>query len=140
MALSSTLATARTRAPCSLAALTAAMVSLVSPDWLTAMTRSSGRRRLAVADLAGQLDDGGDARELLDPVAAGHGRVGAGAARHEVDAPEAAGRLLGDADLVGDDVAGSQVDAAAERVLDDAGLLVDLFEHEVLVAAALGHG
>ena len=65
-------------------------------------------------------------------------RVGARAARHEVHALELLGELGRDADLLADDVALGQIDAPAQRVLHGARLLVDLLEHEVLVATLLG--
>ena len=100
----------------------------------------SAEDRVAVADLAADLDDRRDARELLDPVAPGHRRVRARAARDEVHALDRLRELGGDADLLADDVALGEIDAPAQRVLDGARLLVDLLEHEVLVAALLGLG
>ena len=80
----------------------------------------------------------GTARELLDPVAPRHGRVRARPAGDEVHALDRLRDLGRDPDLFGDDVALGQIDAAAQRVLDRARLLVDFLEHEVLVAALLG--
>ena len=56
----------------------------------------------------------------------------------EVDAPEAPRELRGHADLGRVDVPPGEIQAAAQRGLDHVGLLVDLLEHEVLVAALLG--
>ncbi len=96
--------------------------------------------RIAIADLATDLDRGRDAGDLFDPVAARHGGVRARSAGHEVHAAERLRELFGDAHLARDDVGGLEVDAAAQRVLDGPRLLVDLLEHEVLVAALLGLG
>ncbi len=96
--------------------------------------------RVAITDLAADLDDRGDARELLDPVPPGHRRVRARAAGDEADAPDLLRDLGADADLFADHVPLAEVHAAAQRVFDGTRLLVDLLEHEVLVAALLGLG
>ena len=46
---------------------------------------------------------------------------------------------VGDVEVVEEDFAGVEGDAAEGGVADGAGLLVYFFEHEVLVAGLLGH-
>jgi hypothetical protein len=65
-------------------------VSAVSPDWLTKIAILEGATgRFAVAELGRDVDVGGQARDLLEPVfrdMAGVGRRAAGDQRHPVDA------------------------------------------------------
>ncbi len=136
MAESTTLEIASTRAPRARASLTAASVSAVSPLWVMATTRSSrADHRIAVAELAGQIDLAGDARRPLDQELADQPRVVRGAAGDEQDAPQPA-RIDLEPFEVG--VMRLEQEPAAQRVGDGARLLVDLLEHEVRVAALLG--
>ena len=92
---------------------------------------------LAVAELAGHVDLHRHARQLLDGVAHDEAGVIRGAAGDDEDAPQAAQHLVADADL--GEVDGAVLEqAAGERVAKRRRLLVDLLEHEGLVAALLG--
>ena len=92
----------------------------------------------AVAELGGVIDLGGDAGEAFDVVAADERGVGGGAHADEDDAVD--GLDLGgrEGELVELHAGGIEVVAAAEGVEHGVGLLVDLLEHEVLVAASGG--
>ena len=92
---------------------------------------------LAVAELAGHVDLHRHARQLLDGVAADEAGVVRGAAGDDEDAPQAAQELVAHPDL-GEVDAAVLVEAAGERVAKGRRLLVDLLEHEGLVAALLG--
>jgi hypothetical protein len=82
-----TLMTPSASAPRSLASCSAASVSAVSPDWLTAIDdRAILDDRVAVAELAGILGDRGDLREVLEHVLADHRGVQGGALAHQDDA------------------------------------------------------
>ena len=93
---------------------------------------------VAVAVLGGVVDVDGEAGEALDHELAGEAGVPGGAAGGDGDA--GGGLELGGGDLhVGEeDLAGFERDAAEGGVADGAGLLVDLLEHEVLVAGFFG--
>ena len=91
--------------------------------------------RVAVAVLGGDVHLDRDARPLLDRVAADQARVVGGAAGDDDDPLDAAQQLvveLGQVHAVGADR------AVGDRLGDRVGLLVDLLEHERLVAALLG--
>ena len=106
MALSTTLQMARTLAPAAFAALhrderVDRLAGLADGDHQIVGEED----RLAVAHLARELDDGGHAGDLLDPVAARHGGVVARPAGDEVDALELPRELGRDAHLVREHVA-----------------------------------
>ena len=61
-----------------------------------------------------------------------------GAAGGDGDLGGGAEVVVGDVHVVEEDVAGVEGDAAEGGVADGAGLLVDLLEHEVLVAGLFG--
>ncbi len=93
---------------------------------------------VAVAVLAGVVDVDGEAGEAFDHELAGEAGVPGGSAGGDGDL---AGVLeVGFGDLHGGEVdaAGFEGDAAEGGVADGAGLLVDLLEHEVLVAGFFG--
>ena len=93
---------------------------------------------LAVAELGGVIDLGGDAGEAFEVVAADERGVRGGAHADEdgaIDRLDLGGREW---ELVELNAGGVDQVTAAERVEDGVGLLVDLLEHEVLVAAAGG--
>jgi hypothetical protein len=95
--------------------------------------------RVPVAELGAEVGLRGQAGQPLDHVPREHRRVERRAARDQHDALD---RLHGrdvEVHVGNDDVAGLRRDAAAEGVGDGARLLVDLLEHEVPVAALLGH-
>ena len=92
--------------------------------------------RVAVDPLARDVRLDRDARPLLDHVAADDAGVVRGAARDDHDAAQVAQLVLGHAEPVEHEVA--VADAVADRLGDALGLLVDLLEHERLVAGALG--
>jgi hypothetical protein len=98
--------------------------------------------RLSVPHLAADLDLRRNLRQLLHPVPPRHRRVRAGAARDEIDARDRPRDLRREPDLFADDVRLGHVHAPAQRVFDRARLLMDLLEHEVLVAPLfrLGRG
>ena len=91
--------------------------------------------RVAVAVLGGDVHLDRDPRPLLDRVAADQARVVRGAAGDDDDARHAAQQVvveLGQIHAVRADR------AVGDRLGDGVGLLVDLLEHERLVAALLG--
>ena len=77
-----------------------------------------------------------DPRPLLDEVAAGDARVVGGAARDEHDALQLLQLLVRHSETLEHEPAVAH--AVADRLGDGFGLLVDLLEHERLVAALLG--
>src|SRR2546423_1663356 len=100
--------------------------------------RAGGARehRVAVAPLAGDVRLDGDPSPLLDDVAADDARVVGGAAGENDDAAQVAELLVGQAEALEHEV--SVADTVAERLLDRIRLLVDLLQHEGLVAGLLG--
>jgi hypothetical protein len=76
---------------------------------------------------------------VLDGVLGDHARVVGGAAGDDEDLVDVAQVLVGEADLVEDDVA-ALGEPAEQGVRDRLRLLGDLLEHEVVVAALLGGG
>ncbi len=105
------------------------------------MTRSSGPdHRVAIAVLGGHVDLDGDARPLLDRVAADQPGVVGGAAGDDDDPLEALQKGVVDGRI---DRGQPQIDpppprcALADGLGDGVGLLVDLLEHEALIALLL---
>ena len=92
--------------------------------------------RVAVDPLGGDVRLDGDPRPLLDHVPADDARVVRGAAGEDHDPAQLLELVLGMAEPVQDERA--VADAVADRLGDGLGLLVDLLEHERLVAALLG--
>ena len=92
--------------------------------------------RLPVAELAGDVDLHRHARQLLDRVADDQAGVVRGAAGDDEDAPQAAQDLVADPHL-GEVDRAVLAQAAGERVAQRRRLLVDLLEHEGLVAGLL---
>ena len=132
------LVTAMIGQPRSRASRVGAMVSAVSPDWVTAMTSVVlVERRRAVAELRA---DGGPGRQpgpVLDGRRPDERRVVGAAAGDQLDPGDRPqGRLEPDQLVDGDPVVA--VDPAGDRLAQRFGLLVDLLEHEMLVAALLG--
>ena len=100
--------------------------------------RAAVEHRVAVAELAGQLDLDRQPGPVLDRVLGEQPGVVGGAAGDDEDLVDLAQFLIGQPLLVEHDPA---VDEVAEQgVGDRGGLLGDLLEHEVLVAALLGGG
>ena len=96
MAESTTLQMASVRAPRALASLTAARVSRVSPLWEMATTRSlRAHHRLAVAELARQIDLARDARDVLDEELADQAGVVRGPAGQDHHAVRRSRRAIG---------------------------------------------
>jgi hypothetical protein len=93
--------------------------------------------RIAVAVLRGVVDLDRNPRQLLDQELADERRVPRGAAGEELDAGERAHVVGRELERVEADLAGLEVDPAAEGVAGGLGLLEDLLQHEVLVAALL---
>ena len=85
--------------------------------------------RVAVAELAGELDLDRDAAPVLDRVAGDLSGVGRGAAADHDDLVDGAQDVFGDAYLVQGQVAVG-VDAVRQRGTHGVGLLVDLLLHE----------
>ena len=99
------------------------------------MTRSSGPyHRVAVAELAGQIDLAGDARRPFDEKLADQPGVVRRPAGDQHDAPQTARIDLEPLEI---GVVRLQQEPAAQGVGDGARLLVDLLEHEVRIAALL---
>ncbi len=98
--------------------------------------RALVEHRAAVARLGCDVDLDGDARPLLEQVAADEPRVEGGAAGGDRDALDAVQQLVVRTAELERDAAALQ--ALADRLAHRLGLLVDLLEHERLVAALLG--
>ena len=98
--------------------------------------RAAVQHRVAVAELAGQLGLHGQPRPVLDRVLGQQPGVIRGAAGDDEHLVDLAQLLIGEALLVEHDAAVDEV--AQQGVGDGGGLLGDLLEHEVLVAALLG--
>ena len=99
------------------------------------------RRRddgVAIAELAGRLDLGGNASPALNKVLGNEAGVVAGTAGDDVDTVDVVELLERKAQLVDVELAGRR-HTADQRVAHDARLLVDLLEHEVGIAALFGH-
>ena len=94
--------------------------------------------RVAVAELARDLDLHRDAAPVLDRVLGEQARVVGGAAGHDEHLVDVAQLLVGEALLVEHDPAVDEV--PAQRVRQRRGLLLDLLLHEEVVAALLGGG
>ena len=88
----------------------------------------------AVAILAGVIDLGAQAGEALDHELAGEARVPTCSTSRDGDLCAGEEIGVGELHLGEEDAAGVCGDAAEDGVADGAGLLVDLLEHEVLVA------
>ena len=99
------------------------------------------RRRddgVAIAELAGSLNLGGNASPALNKVLCDEAGVIAGAAGDHVDTVDVVELLEGQTQLVDIELAGRR-HTANQRVAHDARLLVDLLEHKVGIAALFGH-
>ncbi len=94
------------------------------------------QNRVAVAEFAGQLDLDGQPGPVLDRVLGQQPRVVRRAAGDHEDLVDLAQLLVGEALLVEHDAAVGEV--AEQGVGHRGGLLGDLLEHEVLVAALFG--
>lgn len=93
---------------------------------------------VAVTVLGGVVDVDGEAGEALDHELSGESGVPGGAAGGDGDLGGVADVVVGEVEVVDEDLAGIEGDAAEGGVADGAGLLVDLLEHEVLVAGFFG--
>ena len=96
-----------------------------------------GQRRLAVAELRGDLDLDRQARQLLEPVL-GHHAGKAGRAAGGDGEPRDLGPL--ERQRRQRHLARGGIEIGLQRVADDGGLLVDLLHHEVAVVALAHHG
>ena len=94
--------------------------------------------RVAVAVLGGDVHLDRHARPLLDRVAADQAGVVRGAAGDDDDPPHVAQERVVDRAEVAEVDAVAARRAVGDRLRDRVGLLVDLLEHERLVAALLG--
>ena len=98
--------------------------------------RAAVQHRVAVAELAGQLHLDRQPGPVLDGVLGQQPGVIGGAAGHHEDLVDLAQLLIGQPLLVEHDAAVDEM--AQQGVGHRGGLLGDLLEHEVLVAALLG--
>ena len=116
----------------------ACKVSAVSPDWLTPMTRVRVvEDRVAVAELAGDVDLHRQAGPVLDGVLGHEAGVVAAATGHDEHLVEGPELVVGDVHLV--EVEGAVGQQPVEQgVGHRLGLLVDLLAHEVVVAVLAG--
>ena len=115
-----------------------ARVSSVSPDWLTPTARvRSVEDRVAVAELAGDVDLGRQPGPVLDGVLGHHGGVVAGAAGDDDDLVDG-GRSSSSSRSSSRTRRAVGPPPVEQRVGHRPGLLVDLLGHEVVVAALLG--
>ena len=96
------------------------------------------RNGVAIAVFGCVVDVDGQSCQALDDELAGQAGVPGGSAGGDGDAGAGAEFLGGDLHVGQEDVAGIERDAAEGGVADGAGLLVDLLEHEVLVAGFFG--
>ena len=99
------------------------------------------RRRddgIAIAELAGRLNLGGDASPALNKVLGDEASVIASAASDHVDAVDVVEFLEGQAQLVDIELAGGG-HTAHQRIAHDARLLVDFLEHKVGITALFCH-
>jgi hypothetical protein len=94
-----------------------------------------GQGRVAIAELRGDLDVAGQARQLLERIAADLAGVEGGAAGDDLNPVDG-----GEVDLVGLGLAVHEVEVVAQGVLDAVRLLMDLLLHEVPVLALLDQG
>ena len=114
-------------------------MSAVSPDCVMPMTRSPrADHRVAVAVLGGDVHLDRDARPLLERVAADQAGVVRGAAGDDDDPVAVAQEGVVDRAEVAEVDAVLADGAVGDRLRDGVRLLVDLLEHERLVAALLG--
>ena len=93
---------------------------------------------VAVAQLGGQVGLHRDAAELLDDVLAHAAGIEGGAAGGDHDLVDLLQVLIGQGEVVQDDL--PLVDAGLDGGLQGVGLLHDLLEHEVVIAALLCGG
>jgi len=93
---------------------------------------------VAVAILAGVVDVDGETSEALDHELTCESGVPGGAAGGDGDLRGAADVVGCEVEVIEKDLSGVEGDAAEGGVADGAGLLVDLLEHEVLVAGFFG--
>ena len=98
-----------------------------------------GNDRIAIPELAAIIDLDRNARQFLDHEFAGQRRMPTGSTRDDFDRLELAKFLRRDTHLVQEHPARFLADAAQHGIADCPWLLKDLLEHEVLVAALLGH-
>ena len=99
------------------------------------------RRRddgIAITELAGRLNLGGDASPALDEILSNEASVIAGAASDHVDAVDVVELLERKAQLVDVELAGRR-HTTDQRVAHDARLLVNLLEHKVGITALFRH-
>ena len=94
-------------------------------------------RRRAVAELGADVGPGRQPGPVLDRGRPDERRVVGAAAGDQLDARDRPQRLLEAGELVDVDPV-EPVDASGDRLAERFGLLVDLLEHEMLVAALLG--
>ena len=93
--------------------------------------------RVAIAVLGAVVDFDRDLRQRLDQVLADQAGVPGRAAGDDRDLLQRAERLVRDVQVLEEDLAAVERDAAEDRVARGGRLLEDLLEHEVLVAALL---
>ena len=93
--------------------------------------------RVAIAVLRAVLDFDRHLRQRLDHVLADEPRVPRRAARQDGDLAQVLERVGRDVQILEEDLAAVERDAPEDGVAGRGGLLVDLLEHEVLVAALL---
>jgi hypothetical protein len=94
------------------------------------------QHRIAVAPFARDVGLAGEPRPLLDHVAAHDARVVGGPGREHDHAPQVLDLEVREPEVF--ELEAPPADSVADRVRDRLGLLVDLLEHERLVAMLLG--
>ena len=100
--------------------------------------RVGAEDRIAIAELARDLDLDGQAGPVLDRVLRDHARVERRPAGHDEDLVHLAEHVVADVELIEHQPATDH--PPHERVADRGGLLVDLLAHERVVAALLRLG
>ena len=111
-------------------------MSAVSPDWVMTMRQfvllDDG---VPVAIFGAVIDFDRNSRQRLDQELADQARMPGRSTRDDRDLPELAEDVLGEVDLLQEDVPLLERHAAEDRVSRGGRLLKDFLEHEVLVSA-----
>src|SRR6185503_19416399 len=101
--------------------------------------RIAAENRIAIAELTAVVDLDRNPRQLFDHELSSQRRMPAGSTCHDFDLPEFAKLFGRDVHLVQENAAGFLSNTAQSSVADGARLLINFFEHEMLVAAFFRH-
>src|SRR3954453_16946706 len=95
--------------------------------------------RIAIPEFAAVIHFPRQTGQALNEVFTRETGVPTGAASHDLDLLHFPELLLGDINFIEEDSSTLKTNTAYHRVLDGPGLLKNLFEHEMLVAALFSH-